>query len=132
MATAPDDLEDAEDTEEIDALLGTEDDAEDGSRGDLPPIRPRSGRGGAPPNRPPGGRPRRSGGDRRPARQPLWTAPARILREVRDEIRQVAWPTRSELVNYTAVVLTTLVIMISLIFLLNYAFGKLVLFLFQK
>ena len=60
------------------------------------------------------------------------TGPMQFLREVRDELRQVAWPSRAELINYTAVVFFTLVIMISLIFLLNYAFGKGVLFMFQK
>jgi preprotein translocase subunit SecE len=60
------------------------------------------------------------------------TTVAQFAREVRDELRQVAWPNRSEMVNYTAVVLTTLVIMVSLIFLLNLGFGKAVLYLFQK
>ena len=60
------------------------------------------------------------------------TSLAQFAREVRDELRQVAWPNRSEMVNYTAVVLTTLVIMVSLIFVLNLGFGKAVLYLFQK
>jgi preprotein translocase subunit SecE len=60
------------------------------------------------------------------------TSPAQFGREVRDELRQVAWPSRAEMVNYTAVVLTTLLLMIFLIFLLNYGFGKAVLYLFQK
>ncbi len=55
-----------------------------------------------------------------------------FVREVRDEMRQVAWPSRSELINYTSVVLTTLIIMISLIFVLNLAFGKLITDLFTK
>jgi len=54
-----------------------------------------------------------------------------FFREVRDELRQVAWPTRPELGNYTAVVFTTLVLMIVLIFLLNYGFSKAILFLFR-
>ena len=58
--------------------------------------------------------------------------PAQFVREVRDEMRQVAWPSRSELINYTSVVFTTLVIMISLIFVLNLAFGKLITLLFTK
>jgi preprotein translocase subunit SecE len=58
--------------------------------------------------------------------------PARLAREVRNELRQVVWPNSSELVNYTTVVLTVLVIMIALIFVLNLAFGKAVLYLFQK
>ena len=57
--------------------------------------------------------------------------PAR-LREVRNELRQVVWPNSSELANYTTVVLTVLVLMIALIFVLNLAFGKAVLYLFQK
>lgn len=60
------------------------------------------------------------------------STPAQFVREVRDEMRQVAWPSRSELINYTSVVFTTLVIMISLIFALNLGFGKLVTLLFNK
>ncbi len=60
------------------------------------------------------------------------SSPAQFVREVRDEMRQVAWPSRSELINYTSVVFTTLVIMISLIFVLNLAFGKLITLLFTK
>jgi preprotein translocase subunit SecE len=60
------------------------------------------------------------------------STPAQFVREVRDEMRQVAWPSRSELINYTSVVFTTLVIMISLIFVLNLAFGKLITLLFTK
>jgi preprotein translocase subunit SecE len=69
---------------------------------------------------------------RRPATTPRRTSPAQFLREIRDELRQVAWPTRPELVNYTAVVLTTLVIMVGLIFLLNLAFGKFVVWIFER
>ena len=60
------------------------------------------------------------------------TTPVQFVREVRDEMRQVAWPSRAELINYTSVVLTTLIIMIALIFALNLAFGKLVTLLFTK
>ena len=60
------------------------------------------------------------------------TSPGTFVREIRDEMRQVAWPSRAEMLNYTAVVLTTLVLMISLIFVLNYAYGKAILFLFHK
>ena len=81
--------------------------------------------------RPPGTRPR--GRRPRTQRQQKGGAPARkrstpvqFVREVRDEMRQVAWPSRAELINYTSVVLTTLIIMISLIFVLNLAFGKLI------
>jgi preprotein translocase subunit SecE len=67
---------------------------------------------------------------RRPTPQKR-TPMVQVGREIRDELRQVAWPTRSELINYTAVVLTTLILMISLIFLLNLAFGKTIIWLFQ-
>jgi preprotein translocase subunit SecE len=60
------------------------------------------------------------------------TTPGDFAREIRDELRQVAWPSRAEMINYTTVVFSTLVLMISLIFLLNFAFGKAVLFLFTK
>ena len=67
---------------------------------------------------------------RRPTQSPVAarrrqrSSPAQFAREVRDELRQVAWPNRSELINYTTIVITTLVIMASLIFVLNLAFGK--------
>ena len=60
------------------------------------------------------------------------TSVIQFFREVRDELRQVAWPTRLEVVNYTTIVFSVLVIMTALIFLLNFAFGKGVLYLFQK
>ena len=60
------------------------------------------------------------------------TTPVQFAREIRDELRQVAWPTRVEMVNYSTIVLVTLIVMVALIFLLNYAFGKGVLFMFQK
>ncbi|MCL4414379.1 MAG: preprotein translocase subunit SecE [Actinobacteria bacterium] len=53
-----------------------------------------------------------------------------FVREIRSELRQVAWPTRSEVVNSTVVVLITLVLLIALIFVLNYAFAKGAAFLF--
>jgi preprotein translocase subunit SecE len=52
--------------------------------------------------------------------------PARVaefLREVRSELRQVAWPTRAEVANSATVVFITLVILVLLIFLLNYTFS---------
>jgi preprotein translocase subunit SecE len=55
-----------------------------------------------------------------------------FTREIRDEMRQVAWPSRAELINYTSVVITTLFIMIGLIFVLNLGFGKLITLLFSK
>ena len=56
---------------------------------------------------------------------------AEFFRGVRSELRQVAWPTRPEVARSFTVVLGTLVIMVSLIFLLNYAFSHAMLFLFK-
>ena len=69
-----------------------------------------------------------------PSRQretPRRTTPAEFLREVRNELRRVAWPSRPEVINYSTVVLVTLVVLVSMIFVLNYAFSKAVLFLFN-
>ncbi|MHB1487655.1 MAG: preprotein translocase subunit SecE [Acidimicrobiales bacterium] len=60
------------------------------------------------------------------------TSPAQFLREVRGELRKVAWPSRSEVINYSSVVLITLVLLVSFIFVLNFAFAKAVLFLFKQ
>ncbi len=80
-----------------------------------------------------------AGGQARAARAPgkgpsgrKRTSPIQFTREVRDEMRQVAWPSRSELINYTSVVITTLFLMIGLIFVLNLAFGRLITLLFTK
>jgi preprotein translocase subunit SecE len=54
------------------------------------------------------------------------------ITEVRDEMRQVAWPTRPELVNYTTIVLMVLIFMTSLVFGLGIGFAKFVNFLFLK
>jgi preprotein translocase subunit SecE len=64
-------------------------------------------------------------------REPRASA-AQYFREVRDEMRQVAWPTRPEVMNYTSIVGTVLLLMIGLIFGLNYGCSKAVLWLFQK
>ncbi|MGB7050422.1 MAG: preprotein translocase subunit SecE [Acidimicrobiales bacterium] len=68
-------------------------------------------------------------------RRPPKREPFRIgqfLREVRSELRQVAWPNRAEVVNYTTVTLVTLLSLMVLIFVLNYAFAHGVLWLFNS
>jgi preprotein translocase subunit SecE len=60
------------------------------------------------------------------------TGVRQYFREVRDEMRQVNWPTRPEVMNYTSIVGTVLLLMIGLIFGLNYSFSKAVLWLFTK
>jgi len=60
------------------------------------------------------------------------TSVAQFFREVREEMRQVSWPTRPEVINYTSIVLFVLVLMTSLIFGLGFGFSKFVTFLFTK
>ncbi len=43
----------------------------------------------------------------------------------------MAWPTRAETINYSTVVLITLVIVIALIFVLDYGFSAVARFLFK-
>ncbi len=66
---------------------------------------------------------------RPPKREPFHFG--QFFREVRSELRQVAWPNRSEVINYTTVTLVTLLTLMVLIFILNYAFAKGVLWLFK-
>jgi preprotein translocase subunit SecE len=56
---------------------------------------------------------------------------AEYTRQVRAELRKVAWPTRAEVVNYSIVVFVALVLLTGLIFGLDYVFGKAVIFLFK-
>jgi preprotein translocase subunit SecE len=60
------------------------------------------------------------------------TSPAQFVREVRGELRKVAWPTRAEVVNYTIVVLITVLVMMAFIAALDWLFGTAVLELFDK
>jgi preprotein translocase subunit SecE len=58
-------------------------------------------------------------------------ATTEFIRETRGELRKVAWPTRLEVRNYSIVVLVTLILLITLIFMLDYAASKSILFLFH-
>lgn len=49
---------------------------------------------------------------------------AEFVKEVRAELRKVAWPSREETINYTTVVLITLVLITALIFCLDWVFAK--------
>ncbi len=69
-------------------------------------------------------------GARKPVRRDK-TSPAAFLRDVRTELRKVAWPSRDEVVNYSAIVLLTLAVLITMIFVMDFAFAKSVLFLFE-
>jgi preprotein translocase subunit SecE len=79
------------------------------------PARERPKRPAAPPPRP--------NEERTGARQ--------FLREVRQELRKVAWPTRPETINYSGIVLVALVVLTLLIFAFDWGVSKIVLDLFK-
>lgn len=53
--------------------------------------------------------------------------PGQYVSEVRGELNRVSWPTRSEVINYTIVVMATVVILTAFIAALDYGFGEAVL-----
>jgi preprotein translocase subunit SecE len=55
---------------------------------------------------------------------------ARFLREVVAELRKVIWPTRKQMVTYTAVVLAFVAFMVALVWVLDWVFAKAVFGLF--
>ncbi len=62
------------------------------------------------------------------------SVPGRVAefgREVRAELRQVAWPNRSEVVNSATIVLIVLVLLVAAIFGLNWLFSHAVNFLLK-
>lgn len=60
------------------------------------------------------------------------TTPAQFVREVRGELRKVAWPTRSEVINYSIIVLVALIVLTAYVAALDYGFGELLLKLFER
>ena len=60
------------------------------------------------------------------------TSPVQFLREVRGELRKVAWPTRPEVVNYSIIVLVAVVLLTGYVALLDYGVGDVLLKLFQR
>jgi len=60
------------------------------------------------------------------------TSPVQFVREVRGELRKVAWPTRPEVVNYSIIVLVAVVLLTAYVAALDYGFGELLLKLFER
>jgi len=60
------------------------------------------------------------------------TGPLQFLREVRAELRKVAWPTRPEVINYSIIVLITVVVLSANITTLDFAFVEAVFKLFER
>jgi preprotein translocase subunit SecE len=55
-----------------------------------------------------------------------------FFREVREELRKVAWPTRAETINSSIIVLVTVVLLTTLIFGVDWFFARAVLRLFES
>ena len=60
------------------------------------------------------------------------TSPPQFVREVRGELRKVAWPTRAEVVNYSIIVLIAVVLLTAYVAALDYGFGDALLRLFSR
>lgn len=61
--------------------------------------------------------------DNRPAKTERVT-PREYISEVRSEMNRVIWPTRSELINYTIVVVITFAFVTGLVAVLDYLFAE--------
>ena len=59
------------------------------------------------------------------------TGPVEFAREVRSELRKVAWPTRSETINYSIITIVTLIVFTLVIFGIDWVFSEAVLKLFD-
>ena len=80
-----------------------------------------------PPRQPPSPRgPAGRGVAPTPARPAISTRLVTGVKDVRGELRKVAWGTRDEVVNYTSVVVVTLIILVSFVFLLNLGFARVI------
>lgn len=60
------------------------------------------------------------------------TSPPEFLREVRQEMRKVAWPTRKEVVNSTIVVLICIVLLTAFIWLVDTGSSHLIRFIYER
>jgi preprotein translocase subunit SecE len=76
------------------------------------------------------GRPTRSRDAAKDTKQGLFSRIFRFLREVVAELRKVIWPTRKQMITYTAVVLVFLAVMTALIAGMDFGLAKGVLWLF--
>ena len=76
-------------------------------------------------------KPDRGAGARRPERRksPLGRL-GLFYRQIIAELRKVVWPTRSELMTYTSVVIVFVAIIVAIVATLDYGFSKLVMAVF--
>ena len=69
------------------------------------------------------GKPTRA--QRQPKKKSERVGPRQYLREVRDEMRKVAWPTRPEVKRYSIIVMITVVVYTALVGGFDFVFGEL-------
>jgi preprotein translocase subunit SecE len=60
------------------------------------------------------------------------TPPREFVREVRSELRKVAWPSRAEVINYSIIVFITIIVLTGAIAALDYGMSKAVLWIFDQ
>jgi preprotein translocase subunit SecE len=75
---------------------------------------------------------RRQPPTQRPEEKEGRTGPRQFLKEVRGELRKVAWPTRSEVINYSIIVLVAIVILTTFIAAVDFGASEFVLTLFDE
>lgn len=59
------------------------------------------------------------------------TPPKQFFKEMRGELRKVAWPTRAEVINYSIIVLVFLVFMTVLVGVADWGFARAIFWLFD-
>ncbi|MBI4729299.1 MAG: preprotein translocase subunit SecE [Acidobacteria bacterium] len=64
------------------------------------------------------------GGGTREAREPFRRRTVAFVKEARNELRKVAWPSRGEVLTYTVVVLVSVTFITLVVFGFDFAFGK--------
>ena len=71
--------------------------------------------------------------DQRPAPRPASdrATPAQFVREVRGELRKVAWPSREEIIRFSIIVLVTVVLLTAFVALIDYFSTEGILYLFD-
>ncbi|HVM53060.1 MAG TPA: preprotein translocase subunit SecE [Acidimicrobiales bacterium] len=71
--------------------------------------------------------------DQRPAPAPRneRATPPQFVREVRGELRKVAWPSREEVLRYSIIVLVTVILMTGFVALVDYLSTEGILYLFD-
>jgi preprotein translocase subunit SecE len=75
---------------------------------------------------------RRQPPPRSPETKEKRATPMEFLREVRGELRKVAWPTRSEVINYSIIVLVAIVVLTTFIAVVDFGVSEFVLRLYGE